>query len=151
MKKIFLLAGLVLTACTHTPSETAREPSSTYVGYEKVRQCGTIQYTESNRNALNVEDLHYVLKTDCNRDKLISANESRKAIFIPLEQIKPQQKSWLTRWKNEAMAKENKASANPYICVQVLAKEDPCATGRSALGHRPQFSANVQSFQSKRK
>lgn len=149
MKK-FLLLSLVLSACSHVPIESIRTPSA-FTGYEVVRQCGVIQYTEDNRNALNDEDLQYVLKADCNQDKVISKIENKKAIFIPIDQVKPQQKSWLTRWKNEAIDETHKSRANPYICIQVLAKEDPCISGKSVFGYAPKFSANVQSFQSKKR
>lgn len=156
MKNIFstiiILVGLVLSGCTHTPSDNdfPRTPSG-FTGYDVVRQCGIIEYTEDNRNALNDEDLQYVLKADCNQDGSISKSESKKVIFIPLDQIKRQQKSWLTRWKNEAIDQANNRRANPYICVQVLAKQDPCLTGSSTFGYAPKFSANIQSFQSKKR
>ena len=128
--------------------QSHREPSSDRnVKLISVQQCGEIQYSEDNYVARDDDDLIYALRLDCNRDQKITLADKNLNISIRLDQIKPQQKAWLSRWKQQAVFAAKNAKANPYLCLQVQASEDPCVTGKNAFGVRPIFTSKVFNIQ----
>lgn len=140
----------LLFSCAQAPKitkvdEAPRLPSSQET--TMIKQCGEIQYSEDKYTARDKDDVMFSVLLDCNRDRTISAEEGRLVIGIPLAHVKPQQKSWLTRWKRAAVSANNIASANPYVCVTVEATEDPCVTGRSVYGTKPKFVGSVFNIQ----
>lgn len=144
-----ILAMLVLAGCGQMQKQSEREPSSDKMQKAlTIQQCGEIEYSEDNRVARDREELMYSLKLDCNRDRKITDADKNLIIGIALEQIRPQQKSWLTRWKRQAVLVAQNAKANPYLCMQVEVSEDPCQTGRSVFGVKPQFTSRIYNLQS---
>ncbi len=143
--KIIFLLSLALVSCGQMQKEN-RVPSSES-GVAVVRQCGEIQYSENNRVARDTEDLMYTLHLDCNRDRKVTPADKNLVIGIPLQQVKPQQKAWLTRWKQQAVRAAQVGSANPYLCIQVEGKADPCITGQSITGNNPIFTSRVSNLQ----
>lgn len=143
-KFIFLLS-LALVSCGQMQKEN-RLPSSESDA-KVVRQCGEIRYSENNRVARDSEDLMYILHLDCNRDRKIDLTDKNLVIGIPLQQLRLQQKSWLTRWKQQAVRAAQVASANPYLCVEVQAVADPCISGKSVTGTAPIFTSRVSNLQ----
>ena len=146
MKNIYvliLLTGLILS-CSQMQKHFDREPSAEKgKALNAVNQCGEIKYSENNNVARDEDDIMYSLSLDCNRDKIIDEQDRGLVIGIPLEQLKPQQKAWLTRWKRQAVQSAKDLNANPYLCLQVNATEDPCISGRSVLGTKPVFTSKI--------
>ncbi len=134
----FLMVS-TLFSCAHKNNQDGpRAPSS--VSYTEVSKCGELQYSENSRNAVDNDDIFYSLKLDCNADGKVNKYDEQRAISIPVQQLSPQQKAWITRWKRQAVQRQKDSGANPFVCAQVLVIEDPCASGKNVLGYSPKLT-----------
>ncbi len=139
---------LILSGCGSMQKLSFREPTSEKnVKLIQVYQCGEIQYSEDNYVARDDDDLIYALRLDCNRDQKITPQDRNLNISISIDQIKPQQKAWLTRWKQAAVQAAKNAKANPYLCMQIQINEDPCVSGKNTFGFKPIFTSKVTNIQ----
>jgi len=131
---------LLQFSCAHQPdsADDTRAPSS--VSYSEINKCGELSYSEDSRNAVDSDDLFYNLKIDCSSDGVVNKDDKQRVISFPLNQLQPQQKAWITRWKRQVVRQKNNARANPFVCAQLLAVEDPCSSGKNVLGYSPKFT-----------
>jgi len=146
MKSLFLISVTVLFfACTHKNHSDDRSPSGVIQsGYQQVTQCGELSYGESNRVALNAEDVMYNLALDCNRDRKVDAQDQYLAVGFPISQMSPQQKGHITRFTRAAVIQQKKYSARPYVCAKFQIAQDPCVSQKSAIGYNPSFTSKIE-------
>lgn len=142
LSRVFFLSLIMMStlfSCAHKKNpEGLRAPSST--SYTEISKCGELQYSENSRNAVDSDDIFYNLKIDCNDDGRVNKYDEQRAISIPVNQLSPQQKAWVTRWKRQAVQQQKDSSAHPFVCVQILAVEDPCVSGKNVLGYSPKLT-----------
>ncbi len=139
---VLFLAISAVFSCTHTPP-SARLPSSAK-DYQQVFKCGVLNYSESSYNTVDSEDIYYNLNLDCNGDRQVNKSDQRKVISIPVQQLSPQQKGWITRWTVKAQRQSKKLSARPYVCAELTVTDDPCQTGNNVIGYRPRLTSNIK-------
>ncbi len=153
MKKIYVIAAIALLAsCSHNPVADTnpafdRSPSSTRT--QEVMSCGLLGSTETARNAVDVnleekiDDRLYSLQIDCNKDKVVDLEKEQLIVGVPMSQVTPSQKGWITRWRKIAIKNQKNQSARPYVCMKYSAWYDPCTAGKNAYGVAPQFSGKI--------
>jgi hypothetical protein len=148
MKKLSVVVALVLLAsCGHSPKDPSldRTPSNT----TEVMSCGLISSTETSRNAVDVnwadkvDDRHYSMQIDCNKDQLVDLSSEKLVVGIPMSQVKPGQRGWITRWRKLAVKVQQNQSAKPYVCMTYQAAYDPCTANRNAYAMSPKFSGKI--------
>lgn len=142
----------MFSSCVQINTSPERIPNSEPVPATNIiNACGEIQYSENSYAALDSDDVMYVLKLDCNHDRKISVEDNNLIIGIPITELRPQQKAWLTRWKKLAIQAAKKSSANPYLCMHVETLNDPCLNGKSVLGYKPRFTSKIFNLQSQKR
>lgn len=151
MKKLLLIAAvLMLASCGHkqyadTHPNMDRLPSST----SEVTSCGLLGSTETARNAVDVnfadkiDDRLYSLQVDCNKDRVVNIESETTIVGIPMNQVSPQQKGWITRWRKVAVKAQKNPAAKPYVCMSYQAAYDPCTANKNVYGLAPRFSSKV--------
>lgn len=150
MKKIYVIAAIALLAsCSHNQVDTHpnmdRLPSST----TEVMSCGLLGTTETSRNAVDVnfaekiDDRLYSLQIDCNKDSVVNLEKEHLIVGVPMSQVKPAQKSWITRWSKRAIRTQHNPAAKPYVCMTYQASYDPCTANKNVYGVAPRFSSKV--------
>lgn len=152
MRKIYVIAAIALLAsCGHSPiadntnPSFERMPSST----TEVMSCGLLGSTETSRNAVDVnvsekiDDRLYSLQLDCNKDRVVDLDKERLVVGVPMNQVTPAQKGWITRWRKIAVKVQKNQAAKPYLCMKYQAAYDPCVAGKNVYGIAPQFSGKI--------
>ena len=152
MKKIYVIAAIALLAsCGHNPvADNAhpafdRMPSST----TEMMSCGLLGSTETSRNAVDVspddkiDDRLLTLQVDCNKDQVVDLGKENRIVGIPVSQVKPAQKSWITRWRKIAVKVQKNQAAKPYLCMKYQAAYDPCTANKNVYGTAPKFSSKI--------
>ena len=152
MKKIYVIAAIALLAsCSHSPvadyvnPSYDRAPSST----TEVMSCGLLGSTETARNAVDVnpsekiDDRTYTLQVDCNRDQVVDLEKEKVVVGVPMNQVRPGQKGWITRWRKIAVKVQKNQAAKPYVCMKYQAAYDPCTANKNVYGLAPKFSSKI--------
>lgn len=154
MKKLLVL--LVITSwfgCSSKPVDSDefnnRTPAN-IAAAQVINKCGEVGYNETSYSALNPEDVMYIMRLDCNLNRQIDREDGGVVIGLPVNELKPQQKAWLTRWKKMAVRSQKNALASPYLCMKVTATQDPCLSKKSVLGFKPSFTSKVLKVQATR-
>ena len=142
---LIVLATVIFFSCTHKNHFEDRTPSGVIQsGLQQVTECGELSYSESNRTALNQEDVMYNLALDCNRDRKVDTKDRYLAVGFPLSQMSPQQKGHITRFTRAAVMQQKKYSAKPYVCAKFQVEQDPCVSRKSAIGYNPSFTSQIE-------
>lgn len=153
MKKISILAAILLLAsCGHNPTTDTnpafdRSPSGTRT--QEVMSCGLLGSSETARNAVDVnaeeriDDRLYSLQIDCNNDQVVDLEKEKLIVGVPMNQVTPSQKGWITRWRKIAIKNQKNQSARPYLCMKYSAWYNPCTEGKNAYGVSPKFSGKI--------
>lgn len=151
MKKIYVIAAIALLAsCGHNPVADVnpafdRSPSST----TEVMSCGLLGSTETARNAVDVnvseriDDRLFSLQIDCNKDSVVDLEKEKLVVGVPVSQVRPGQKGWITRWRKIAVKVQKNQAAKPYVCMKYQAAYDPCTANKNVYGTAPKFSSKI--------
>lgn len=145
MKSLFIILVTVLFfSCMHKNHFDERGPSGAIQSdFQQITECGELSYGETNRIALNQEDIMYNLALDCNHDRKVDAHDKQLAVGFGLNQINPQQKGHIARFTRMAVMQQKKYSAKPYVCVRFQAEQNPCVSLKSTMGYNPSFTSKV--------
>lgn len=152
MKKIYVIAAIALLAsCSHNPVADNGHPAFDRApsAVSEVMSCGRLGSTETSRNAVDVnpfekiDDRLFTLQVDCNKDGVVNSVKENRYVGIPVNQVSPQQKGWITRWRKIAVKVQKDQAAKPYLCMKYQAAYDPCAANRDVYGMAPKFSSKI--------
>lgn len=151
MKKISVIAALLMLAsCGHNPVADMnpvfdRSPSNT----TEVMSCGLLGSSETARNAVDVnasekiDDRLFSLQVDCNKDQVVDLKSEKLIVGVPMNQVRPGQRGWITRWRKTAVNVQKNQAAKPYVCMKYQAAYDPCLANKNVYGTAPKFSGKI--------
>lgn len=151
MKKIYVIAAIALLAsCSHNQvADNAHPAFDRMPASTEVTSCGLLSSTETGRNAVDVniaekiDDRMYALQLDCNKDRVVDLEKEKLLVGVPVNQVRPAQKGWITRWRKIAVKVQKNQAAKPYVCMKYQAAYDPCVAKKNVYGMSPKFSGKI--------